>query len=83
VRAKEQAIIDAKKKAALAKPTAVIPGVKPGMTPDEIITAKLRAAAQSPTAPKPALPTTPEEDAAREAKIRAWREELERANKKE
>ena len=53
------------------------------MTPDEIITAKLRAAAQSPTAPKPALPTTPEEEAAREAKIRAWREELERANKKE
>ncbi len=83
VRAKEQAIIDAKKKAALAKPTAVIPGVKPGMTPDEIITAKLRAAAQSSTAPKPALLTTPEEDAAREAKIRAWREELERANKKE
>lgn len=82
VRAKEQAIIDAKKKAALAKPAAVIPGVKPGMTPDEIITAKLRAAAQSPTAPKPALPTTPEEEAAREAKIRAWREELERANKK-
>jgi hypothetical protein len=28
------------------------------------------------------LPTTPEEEAAREAKIRAWREELERANKK-
>jgi sec-independent protein translocase protein TatC len=81
VRAKEQAIIDAKKKAALAKPAVVIPGVKPGMSPDEIIAAKHRAAALT-SAPKAAMPVSPEEEAAREAKIRAWRDELERVNKK-
>lgn len=85
--ARDQALIDAKNRAAASKPRAVIPGVKPGMSVEEIIAAKQRAAALQPedfaAMKRAAAPLDPEAEAAREAKIRAWREELERSNKKE